>query len=314
MKIVFMGTPQFAVPSLRLLALSRHTILAVVTNPDRPSGRGRTLSAPPIKLTALELGLPVLQPASLREASFAAELANIGADLLVVVAFSILPKSVLRLAAAGAVNVHPSLLPAYRGAAPIIWSIINGETATGVTTFLLNPRVDAGDILMQRTVSIGPNETAGDLDERLREIGAELLVETLDGLEEGRLQPRAQGDTGATKAPKVSKQDGRIIWSRSATSVRNLIRGTNPVPGAFTEWTGGLLKVHAASLAPPGFSGEPGTVLSTDGGAGLLVVATGDGGALELTEVQPAGKSPMAAGAFLRGYPVTVGSRFGFGE
>ena len=304
-----MGTPQFAVPSLQRLVESRHTVAAVVTNPDRPSGRGRKSAAPPVKVAAAKLGLPVLQPESLQDTDFISELTRIDAELFVVVAFSIIPNAILRLPAAGAVNVHPSLLPAYRGAAPIIWAIINGETETGITTFLLNERVDAGDILMQRSISIGGDETAGELEARMREIGAELVVSTVDGLESGDLRPVPQAGASSSRAPKVSRRDGRLIWTRSAVSLRNLIRGANPIPGAFTEWAGGALKVHGATVTQTDLEGEPGTVLSADSDAGL-VVATGDG-ALELVTVQPAGKSPMAASAFLRGNSVTVGSRFG---
>ena len=304
-----MGTPQFAVPSLQRLVESRHTVAAVVTNPDRPSGRGRKSAAPPVKVAAAKLGLPVLQPESLQDTDFITELTRIDAELFVVVAFSIIPNSILRLPNAGAVNVHPSLLPAYRGAAPIIWAIINGETETGITTFLLNERVDAGDILMQHSVSIGGDETAGELEARMREIGADLVVSTVDGLESGDLQPVPQAGASSSRAPKVSRRDGRLIWTRSAVSLRNLIRGANPIPGAFTEWAGGALKVHGATVTQTDHEGEPGTVLSADSHTGL-VVATGDG-ALELVTVQPAGKSPMKASAFLRGNSVTVGSRFG---
>ena len=225
-----MGTPQFAVPSLQRLVESRHTVAAVVTNPDRPSGRGRKSAAPPVKVAAAKLGLPVLQPESLQDTDFITELTRIDAELFVVVAFSIIPNSILRLPNAGAVNVHPSLLPAYRGAAPIIWAIINGETETGITTFLLNERVDAGDILMQHSVSIGGDETAGELEARMREIGADLVVSTVDGLESGDLQPVPQAGASSSRAPKVSRRDGRLIWTRSAVSLRNLIRGANPIP------------------------------------------------------------------------------------
>lgn len=302
-----MGTPAFAVPSLRRLAASAHQVLAVVTNPDRPRGRGRQLAPPPVKVAAAELGLEVLQPESLDAPGLAVGLAAYGADLFVVVAFSILPRALLGLPRLGCVNLHPSLLPAYRGAAPIIWAIINGERQTGLTTFLLNQRMDAGDILLQRRVAIGPEETAGQLEARLSQLGAELLLETVDSLERGALQPWPQDSARASRAPKLSKEDGRIDWKKPAEAVRNLIRGTHPVPGAFTEWEGGLLKVHAARLAAP--QGAPGMVLEADPRQGL-VVAAGDG-ALLLTCVQPAGRPPMEGSAFVRGYSIRAGARLG---
>ena len=309
MKVIFMGTPEFAVPSFRRLARSTHDIVAVVTNPDRPAGRGRRPAAPAVKTAARKLDIDVLQPSSLLDERFAAQLARLGADVFVVVAFSILPRHLLAAAPGGAVNLHPSLLPAYRGAAPIIWTIFNGETETGVTTFLLEDRVDAGDILLQRRVAIESDETAGELEFRLREIGAELLADTLDGLERGDITPRRQGEAGVSRAPKVTREDGRLNWSQPAVTVCNRIRGANPVPGAFTEWEGGTLKVHRARLSQTPPTGAPGVVIAADSGAGL-VIAAGDG-SLELTQVQPSGKSKMEGTAFLRGHPIAVGSRFG---
>lgn len=309
MKLVFMGTPDFAVPTLRRLAVGRHQVLAVVTNPDRPQGRGRRLAPPPVKVAAMELGLEVLQPESLEDPALAARLTSLAPDLFVVVAFSILPRHLLHLPRLGAVNLHPSLLPAYRGAAPIAWAVINGETETGLTTFLLNPRVDAGDILLQRPVPIGAEETAGELEARLRELGAELMEETLDGLERGLLQPRPQPEGTFVRAPKLSPEDGRLDWNQPAEVIRNRIRGTNPVPGAFTEWAGGRLKVYRARICEGGHRGEPGAVLVADPRQGL-VVATRDVGLL-LTEVQPAGRKPMEGTAFVRGYSIAPGIRFG---
>lgn len=309
MKLVFMGTPDFAVPSLRRLAASRHQILGVVTNPDRPRGRGRKLAPPPVKVAALELGLEVLQPESVDDPDLAAQLERRAPDLFAVVAFSVLPPSLLAIPRCGAVNLHPSLLPAYRGAAPIIWSVINGEEETGLTTFLLNERVDSGKILLQHGVPIAAGETAGELEARLGELGAELLVETVDKLEQGEVQPRPQARAGVTRAPKLTREDGRIDWSRPAETVRNRIRGTNPVPGAFTEWPQGLLKVHRAHPLDTALKGEPGTVLVADSHRGLAVAA-GDG-VLLLSEVQPAGRPRMEGSAFVRGYHIAIGTRFG---
>ena len=312
MRLVFMGTPAFAVPSLKRLAASRHRIVAVVTNPDRPQGRGRKIAPPPVKSAALELGLEVWQPHSLQDPALVAQLDTLQADLFAVVAFSILPPPLLALPRCGAVNLHPSLLPAYRGAAPIIWAVIKGETQTGITTFQLNRRVDAGGILLQQRVAIGPDETAGQLDARLRQLGADLLVETVDQLEDGTLEPRPQDLQGVSRAPKLTREDGRLDWRQSASMVRNRIRGTQPVPGAFSQWAQGDLKIHQAQLCDGPATGAPGTVLEVDPNAGV-VVATGEG-ALLLTQVQPAGKARMSGSAFARGYPLAVGDRLGRAE
>ena len=308
MKLVFMGTPEFAVPSLQHLVHSRHSVLAVVTNPDRPRGRGRKSAPPPLKKAALDLDLEVLQPESPGNPALAPRLEAYQPDLFVVVAFSILPPVLLAIPRYGSVNLHPSLLPAYRGAAPIIWALIKGETETGLSTFLLNERVDAGGILLQQRIAIGADETAGELDARLRQAGARLLVETVDQLERG-LEPRPQDDARASRAPKLNREDGRIHWERPAEQVRNLIRGTHPVPGAFTEWARSPLKVHRARALDTDLRGAPGTVLAADPQQGL-VVATGDG-ALLLTEVQPAGRARMEGVDFVRGYHIAVGDRLG---
>jgi len=302
-----MGTPHFAVPTLQALARSRHQLLAVVTNPDRPKGRGRQLAAPPVKEQALELGIDILQPTSAKDPALVEALKALAPDLFVVVAFSILPWCLLEIPRCGSVNLHPSLLPAYRGAAPIIWAVVNGEEETGISTFQLNPRIDAGDILLQRRVAIDADETAGELEARLCVAGAEMVVETIDGLEDGTLRGWPQDPQGISRAPKLTKEDGRIDWSQPAAVARNLIRGMNPVPGAFTQWQGQALKIHRAQHATG--EGAPGTVLCADDREGLIV-ACGEG-ALLLTEVQPAGKAAMEGKAFVRGYPIEVGARLG---
>ncbi len=312
MKLVFMGTPDFAVPSLQRLTASPYPVLAVVTNPDRPRGRGRKPAPPAVKKAALELGLSVLQPESLKDPGLAAQLEAYQPDLFVVVAFSILPSHLLAIPRCGAINLHPSLLPAYRGAAPIIWAVINGEQETGITTFRLDRRVDTGDLLLQQRIAIGPEETAGELETRLRELGADLLVQTLRGLEQGFVQPRAQSCAHVTRAPKLNREDGRIDWNQPTEKVRNHIRGTNPVPGAFTAWARGLLKVHRARPLDQAPQFEPGTVLTADPHTGLAV-STRDG-ALLLTEVQPEGKPRMEGTAFVRGHHIAVGVQLGSAE
>ena len=304
-----MGTPDFAVPSLERLAQGAHTVAAVVTRPDAQQGRGRGLAPPPAKTTAAALGLPILQPEFLSDPGFLNALKAFDADLFVVVAFPILPGEVLALPRRGAVNLHGSLLPKYRGAAPVQRAIMAGETETGLTTFLLKPRVDAGDILMQRRVRIEPEETAGELVDRMKHIGADLLAETIDGLASDSLTPVPQPSKGVTKAPKLSREDGRMDWSRDAETLHNLIRGTNPEPGAFTTWRGQPLKVHRAILdpaAPPGKSGE---IVWTNP-AGGVAVATGRGG-IRLTEVQMSGKKRTIGAEWVRGYRVQVGERLG---
>lgn len=302
-----MGTPRFAVPSLKALAQSRHQIIAVVTNPDRPQGRGRQFASPPVKEQALKLGLEVLQPAAVNDPALAAALAARTPDLFVVVAFSVLPRHVLAIPRLGSINLHPSLLPAYRGAAPIIWAVANGEQETGITTFQLSSRIDAGHILLQRRFAIGCDETAGELEARLCVEGAKMIVETVNGLEEGRLTGRPQGTEGISRAPKLTKEDGQIDWHQPAERVHNLVRSMNPAPGAYTHWQGKMLKVHRTQHAVG--CGAPGTVLCADSRRGLTV-ACGEG-ALQLTQVQPAGKAAMEGMAFVRGYPIAADVRLG---
>lgn len=304
-----MGTPDFAVPSLVGVAQSGHDLVGVVTRPDRPRGRGQQMQPTDVKAAVVSLGLdvPVLQPESLGDENFHAQLQALEPDLFAVVAFLILPRSVLAIPKLGSVNVHPSLLPKYRGAAPIQWAIINGETETGVTIFQLSPRVDAGDVLIQQKVAIGDDETAGELYERLKMQGAELLIRVVDGMSDGSVMPVPQKDGGVSRAPKLEKEDGEIDWSKGAGNIRNLIRGTNPFPGAFTLWRDKLLKVHRATVGTG--QGEAGTVIGADGKRGLIV-GTGEG-VLALDEVQPAGKRRMSGADFVRGYRIEVGEKFG---
>jgi methionyl-tRNA formyltransferase len=262
-----------------------------------------------VKVLAEEAGIPVLTPERLRGSAFLSALRELHPDLCTVVAFRILPKEVLGIPPKGTVNVHPSLLPRYRGAAPIQWAVINGDRTTGVTTFCIQPEVDAGDILLQRSIEIGEEETAGEVHDRLKELGADLLLETLDLIESGRARPLPQPAEGVSKAPKLSKEDARIAWSEPAETIRNLIRGTNPIPGAYTFWRGAMLKVHRSRALPDGSTGQAGEVLQVDKMTGL-VVATGRGRLL-LSEVQLEGRRPMDSAAFVRGYQVEAGEILG---
>jgi methionyl-tRNA formyltransferase len=306
-KLVFMGTPDFAVPSLERLAARGHEISAVVTRPDRPRGRGRKLAPPPVKITAHRLGLPVIQPLSLKARDFLERLRRLNADLFVVVAFLILPRVLLRIPRLGSVNLHPSLLPKYRGAAPINWAIIRGETETGISVFRLTTRVDAGDLLFQQAEGIAQDETAGELSERLRILGADALANVVERLERDELTSKPQPESGVTGAPRLEKEDGRIDWARSAASIRDLVRGTNPFPGSFTTWRGEYLKVHRAAVADG--SGIPGEVVVADGRKGC-VVAAGEG-TVALEEVQPAGKGRMSGAELVRGYRIEAGEVLG---
>lgn len=305
MRLVFMGTPVFAVPSLQRLLKSDHEVVGVVTQPDRPRGRGQRLAPTPVKAAAQHAGVPVWTPERLRDPAFLSALRERHPVLCTVVAFRILPPEVLRIPSQGTVNVHPSLLPKYRGAAPISWAVINGDRITGVTTFYLQPEVDTGDILLQRPVEIGEEETAGELHDRLKEIGADLLLKTVDLIESGQAHPRSQPTEGVSKAPKLRKEDARMDWSKPAETIRNLIRGTNPIPGAYTLWRGVVLKVCRSTTVSDVPAGRPGEILQADGRTGI-VVATGQGG-LRLSEIQLEGRKPMDSAAFVRGYRVETG-------
>ncbi|MFB0515806.1 MAG: methionyl-tRNA formyltransferase [Candidatus Neomarinimicrobiota bacterium] len=309
MRLVYMGTPEFANPSLIKLHQSSHQVVAVVTGPDKPAGRGRKLQSPPVKRLAENLGYPVLQPASLKEDRFQSYLADMAADLFVVVAFRILPDALLLIPPRGAVNLHPSLLPKYRGAAPIQHCLLAGETITGVTTITLTSQIDAGDILLQHEHPIQPDDDYGSLAERLATIGADILVETLDSLEAGKIQPRPQAElmTGELpRAPKITPADLLIRWDRPAAVITNQIRAFSPGPGAVTFLDGHRLKLFKA-LAVPG-QGEPGEVLGVS--QGRLQVGTSEG-VLEVAELQLEGRQRMTVNEFLRGTHLEPGKVLG---
>jgi methionyl-tRNA formyltransferase len=297
MRLVFLGTPAFAVPTLEAVA-EKHEVLSVVTQPDRPKGRGHELSTSPLKQAATRLGLPVYQPERIRHPEAQAHLASLAPEIMVVVGYGqIIPQSVIDLAPRGIVNVHASLLPKYRGAAPIQWAIANGENRTGVTTMQINAGLDTGDILLTRETEIGAEETALELAEHLAIVGAELLVETLDGLAHGAITPRKQDDSQASFAPILRKEDGAISWSEPAQRIHNRVRGFLPWPGAYTSFRGHLLHIWRARVAEDRTALTPGRILAGPG----FRVACGSGSVLELLEVQLEGRKRMGAGAFANG-------------
>lgn len=311
MRTIFMGTPEFAVPCLRELAASTQ-VIGVYTQPDRRQGRGLTLAPPPVKQVALELGLPVYQPARLRSPESWQQLQALAPDLIVVVAYAqILTPKVLALPRYGCINVHASLLPTYRGGAPIHWAIVKGETETGVTTMLMDAGLDTGDMLLQAKLPIGPDESCGQVHDRLAVLGAETLAKTLTALAEGQLEPIPQPEAGASYARNLTKQDGLIQWANSACDIHNLVRGLNPWPVAHTLHDGKLLRVFGTQVL--GNSGEtagaePGSIVDVT--AAGPVVQTGNG-VLLLKEVQPANKRRMSGADYTRGHGLTIDSRLG---
>jgi methionyl-tRNA formyltransferase len=301
-----MGTPDFAVPSLELLLSSGCQVVAVVTTPDKPRGRGQELSPTPVREVALRHHLPVLQPESLREPAFVRQLDSYQCEIIVVVAFRILPREVFSLARVGAFNLHASLLPRFRGAAPINWAIIRGETETGVTTFLLEDKVDTGGILLQSRIPIGPDDDAGTLHDRLSQLGAQVVLETVRLLEQGSVNPRPQDETRATPAPKIFKEDCRIHWDHPAEQVRDFIRGLSPSPAAHALYQGKLLKVFRSHLTATQSTGHPGEIRSAPG---FLHVATTSYD-IAIDEIQQEGKKKMGVEEFLRGFRMQSGKSF----
>lgn len=303
MKIVFMGTPDFAIPSLEILLKNQYEIVAVVTAPDKPRGRGLQVSVTPVKEFALKHSLHILQPDSLKDQNFISQLSNLQPDIIVVVAFRILPKEVFSIPPQGAFNLHASLLPKYRGPAPINWAIINGEKESGVTTFFLKEKVDTGNIILQARVAIGEEMTAGELHDVLADVGAEIVLQTVRLIETGKAMPRSQDETLATPAPKIFKDDCRIHWERSSREIHNFVRGLSPQPTAWTIHEGKRLKIYRSQIAESRRlrSGE----VVVDGSR--LFVGTGDG-AIEILELQQEGKKRMRTAEFLRGYQFEVRS------
>lgn len=341
MRIAFAGTPEFAVPSLRALIDSSHEVVCVITQPDRPAGRGLALSSPAVKKFAEAGGLRIYQPAKFNRREFLDELQGLALDLIVTAAYGRIFKArSLGLPSRGCVNLHASLLPRYRGVAPINWAIINGETETGVTTFFMEKGVDTGAMIVQKRTAIGENETAGELYERLADLGAEAVVETCDLIARGEAPRISQDDSLASYAPRLSRDDAEISWDRPAPRVHNHIRGVNPWPGAFTRFRGSTVKILKSRLGPeevPAANGTGGGASggSTDGGAGStdnagrndagdrpepgtildihdengILLACGDG-CVWLLKVQAAGKKPAGGAAFSRGARLKRGERF----
>ncbi|SEM76627.1 methionyl-tRNA formyltransferase [Paenibacillus sp. OV219] len=313
MRIVFMGTPEFAVPSLAAILEEGHTVELVVTQPDRPKGRKKTLTPPPVKDAALLRGLPVAQPERLRKSDTVDQIAAIKPDLIVTAAYGqILPKAVLEIPRLGCINVHGSLLPKYRGGAPIQRSIINGETVTGVTIMYMAEGLDTGDMISVVEVPISDEDTSGTLFEKLTIAGAQLLRETLPSIEVGTVQAVPQNNDEATYSPNLTREDERIDWNRSAREIYNQVRGLSPMAGGFTIWNGEPFKVWGCKPVSQSSAGlEPGTVLeTTDAG---IVVQTGED-TLLLTVIQPAGKKAMNAVEWLKGARLETGTVFGGGE
>ena len=306
LRVLFMGTPEFACPTLKmLLEHSGVEVIGVVTQPDRPKGRGQKLAQPPVKSLAIQHGVHVYQPAKVRAPEFIQTIQDLNPDLIVVVAFGqILPKSLLDIPRLGCINVHASLLPRYRGAAPINWSIINGDSKTGVTTMLMDVGLDTGDMLICRETPIFPDEDAESLYNRLSLLGAETMTETLEALVAGQLAPVKQDDAAACYAPMLKKEMGKIVWDQPAETVRNLVRGLTPWPGAFTYLHGQTLKINRATLADG--SGEPGTILKAEKAG--IEVACGQG-SLVIQELQPEGKRKMFAADFLAGNRLEIGTK-----
>ncbi len=299
MRLVFLGTPQFAVPTLERILEAGHELLAVYTQPDRPKGRGHGLAASPVKQAALRRGLAVRQPERIKQPEVIAELAALRPEAMVVVGYGqIIPPSIIEIPPFGIVNVHASLLPRYRGAAPVQWSIARGESATGVTTMQIDAGLDTGDVLLAAETPIGPEETAVELAERLALLGADLLVETLDGLRAGRIRPRPQDHALATYAPILRKEHGRIDWNLTAREVYNRVRGFVPWPGAYTGFREQRLHIWRARLAQALEAGTPGSLRPA---GRTLLAGCGDGAWLELIEVQLEGRNKVTADAFMNG-------------
>ncbi len=305
MKILFMGTPDFAVPSLEALIKNGYEICGAVTQPDKPKGRGHHLTPPPVKECAIKHNIEVFQPETLKGEAFLEELKNLNPDIIIVVAYGkILPKYIIDYPKFGCINVHGSLLPKYRGAAPIQWAVINGEEETGVTTMQMDEGLDTGDMLLTLKTKIGENETAGELFDRLSVIGADALILTLDKIKDGTIKRIPQNDSDSSYAKMLDKNTGKIDWSKSSREIFSLIKGTNPYPIAHTLYKGEVLKIFAASIGSK-TNKKAGEIISLNNKK--IEVACGDGVSLLISEVQPFGKKRMDTVSFLNGNSVDIG-------
>jgi methionyl-tRNA formyltransferase len=317
MRILFMGTPEFAVPSLSRLIGTAHHVIGVFTQPDRPVGRSHRSVPPPVKQCAAKNHLPVFSPETLKSQEVKDLVAGLEAALIVVVAYGkILPPWLLEVPPHGAINVHASLLPKYRGAAPIQWAVANGETRTGITTMQMDAGLDTGDILLQREVNISAEDTAQTLHDHLSQVGAEVLIETLAEMESGTLHPKKQDSTLATMAPILKKEDGRIDWNWPAARIHNRVRGLNPWPGTFTTFRGESLRIWKTALGPLDPADHDKRIRIVPGKLDLseratLCVYTGDGLKLRLLEVQPEGHRRMSGIDFMNGFRISEGEKLG---
>lgn len=309
MRIIFMGTPDFSVGTFEALIAAGHDIVLAVTQPDKPKGRGGKMQYSPVKEKALQHGIPVFQPKKVREAKCIEKLRTYEADIMVVIAFGqILPKEILEMTRYGCVNVHASLLPKYRGAAPIQWAVINGESVSGVTTMQMDEGLDTGDMIMKTEVTLDDKETGGSLFDKLSEAGASLCVKTLEALEEGTAVFEKQGETTTEYARMLHKDMGSIDWKNDAQTIERLIRGLNPWPSAYTKWDGKVMKLWEADVVLQNSKHEPGTVVLVEKDS--FCVQTGDG-LLKVRSLQIPGKKRMEADAFLRGYKIEEGCELG---
>lgn len=318
MRVVFMGTPEFAVPTLQKIIEAQHHIAAVFTQPERPVGRDRSVTPPPVKHWAVEHGLNVFTPENIKNQDTRDLLSRLSPEIIVVVAYGkILPSWMLELPVHGAINVHASLLPKYRGAAPIQWAIANGETTTGVTTIQMDAGLDTGDILLQESLPILPEDTSSTLRPSLAHLGAELLARTLHGIESSTLRPRKQDSSQASTAPILKKEDGRLDWQWPARKIHDHVRGFNPWPGTHTTHQGKMLKILKTELTEEGripagpTPVQAGTLLAS--GSQCAIVRAGDGNWLTLLEVQPEGRRKMTGADFVHGFRIPSGARLGTG-
>ncbi len=305
MDIVFMGTPEFAVPCLERLIADGHNVKGVFTQPDKPKGRGHKMQFPPVKECAVNVDIPVYQPTKMRDGEALAIIKDLNPELIIVVAYGkILPKEILDYPVHGCVNMHASVLPRYRGAAPIQWCVLNGETLSGVTAMQMNVGLDTGDMLLTKTVEIGADETAGELHDKLSLLGADVMSETIKMIADGALKPQKQDDSLSNYAPMLTKELCPINWNDEAQKVHNKVRGLSPWPVATAEWNSKKVKIHKTSLVDD-CKGEAGEVIASDK---KLIVACGNSTAVEILTLQLEGKKAMSADDFLRGNPIEKGT------